>query len=577
MTGRRRALIVANDQYENDGLRQLLSPTADAEALGRVLADPRIGGFEVQVVRNEPAHLISTHIEDLLSEGRPDDVLLLHFSCHGLKSESGKLFLAAANTRPNRLGSTAVSAEFVQRCMHECRSRSIVLLLDCCYGGAFSQGVSVRAAGDVGVLDSFPVGELGGGRGRAVITASNSMEYAFEGERLADEQDPRPSVFTSALVEGLETGEADLDEDGWVSLNELYEYVFDRVRQRNPNQTPSRDVEMQGELFLARSRRRRVRPQPIPADVRAAMTDPNMFTRLGAVSELRSRLASDNAAVAAGAAEALREIVGTDIRSVADVAAAALREVEIRSADEEPLVDGSTAYGDRIPAEPPPDATAIAGPADLSRPARSWRRRPVYAAAAAAVLAAAAVTAALLILNRGDSSGGSSARVEPSATNEFTATSPWRLAIGSGENSGECVVTIKNPATGEQKTFKTWGESEFQVQSSGTFRWDRNDAGCTVVQRPGAGDETLPFSREPGTGDTRGFPGPKAPGRVVVQVLNFNSYGRCRFTLHDAQDGRDLDYGTASPNVNPVRLNPLGSPLVYLGAFDGCEIRVSTG
>jgi hypothetical protein len=33
--GRRKALIVANDQYENDGLRHLLSPGADAEALAR--------------------------------------------------------------------------------------------------------------------------------------------------------------------------------------------------------------------------------------------------------------------------------------------------------------------------------------------------------------------------------------------------------------------------------------------------------------------------------------------------------------------------------------------------------------
>ena len=99
-------------------------------------------------------------------------------------------------------------------------------------------------------------------------------------------------MFTSALVEGLATGEADRDEDGWISLNELYEYVFEKVREQNPHQTPSRDVEMQGELYLARSRRRRIRPLPIPADLQAAMTDPNMFTRLGAVTELRSRLAS---------------------------------------------------------------------------------------------------------------------------------------------------------------------------------------------------------------------------------------------------------------------------------------------
>src|SRR5215831_5035590 len=310
-------MIVAVDEYDQEALRNLLAPAADAEALGRVLGDRQIGDFAVQVVRNEPAHVIQAQIEVLFSESRPDDVLLLHFSGHGLKSESGELFFAASNTRPNRLGSTAVAADFVQRCMRASRSRSVVLLLDCCYGGAFAQGVTVRAAGDVNVLDSFPHERTGGGRGRAVITASSAMEYAFEGDQLADDRRRRPSVFTSALVEGLATGDADRDEDGWVSLNELYDYVFDRVREENPHQTPSRHVELEGELYVARSRRRRIRPAPIPPDLQAAMTDQNMFTRLGAVSELRSRLVSDNLPVAVGAYQALADLARNDSRTVA--------------------------------------------------------------------------------------------------------------------------------------------------------------------------------------------------------------------------------------------------------------------
>ena len=335
MSGQRKALIIANDEYEKEALRNLLGPEADAEALGRVLGDAQIGGFSVQVVRNEPSYVIEEQIEELFSESRSDDVLLLHFSGHGLKSESGELFFAASNTRPNRLGSTAVAADFVQRCMRDARSRSIVLLLDCCYGGAFAEGVTVRAAGDVNVLDSFPQGRSGGGRGRAVITASNAMEYAFEGDQLADDEHRRPSVFTSALVEGLATGDADRDEDGLVSLNELYDYVFDKVREQNPHQTPSRQVEMEGELYLARSRRRWIRPAPIPPDLQAAITDQNMYTRRGAVHELESRLASEDLPVAAGAYEALAELARTDIRYVADLAAAALDRAAVRPEETE--------------------------------------------------------------------------------------------------------------------------------------------------------------------------------------------------------------------------------------------------
>jgi hypothetical protein len=319
MAGVRRALIVANGEYDNAGLQRLGSPAADADALAGVLSDRNISDFDVRVVRNETAHVVQAEIEDLCAEGRPDDVLLLHFSCHGLKDDSGSLYFAARNTRPDRLGSTAVPAHFVQQCIRQSRSRSVVLLLDCCYGGAFGQGVAVRASGDANVLDNFR-----GGRGRAVITASNSIEYAFEGARLAEGQPAQPSVFTSALVEGLRTGEADRDEDGWIALGELYEYLFDRVRERNPKQTPSRDIEMQGELYLAKSRRRRIKPSPIPADLAAAIAAENQFTRLGAVAELRRRLASDNLPVAMGAFQALKTMVATDIQHIAAAASDAL-------------------------------------------------------------------------------------------------------------------------------------------------------------------------------------------------------------------------------------------------------------
>ncbi|MEV6908890.1 caspase family protein [Amycolatopsis sp. NPDC051071] len=357
MTGERRALIIANGEYDNPGLSALRSPAADAEALAEVLADRDISEFDVQVVRDETAHVIASRVEDLFADSAPNDVLLVHFSCHGLKSESGELFFAARNTRPERLASSAVPADFVQRCMRMSRSRSIVLLLDCCYGGAFSQGVAVRATGEAGVLDAFPGGGFGG-RGRAVITASNSIEYAFEGDHLADGH-ARPSVFTSALVDGLRTGDADRDEDGWIALGELYDYLFDSVRERNPNQTPSRDIEMQGELYLARSRRRRIKPSPVPADLRAASEDPNMFTRLGAVTELQRRLLSENLSVAVGAYEVLSAMAQTDIQHIAEVADVARREARVRAEPEVlrfgEIVKGTTAVA-RLRLDGPPVA-----------------------------------------------------------------------------------------------------------------------------------------------------------------------------------------------------------------------------
>ncbi|WP_051049666.1 caspase, EACC1-associated type [Nocardiopsis ganjiahuensis] len=334
MSSGRHALIVATDTYEDEGLEHLLAPGEDAVALAGVLGNSEIGGFGVEVVRNGSAYMVSRRVEDFFADRSRSDSLLLHFSCHGLKNASGQLFFAAADTLPQRLSSSAVSADFVRGCMAECRARNIVLLLDCCYGGAFMEGMVPRAAGDVNVLDAFSEEGLASGHGYAVITASNAMEYAFEGTRLSTDRQVCPSVFTRALTSGLASGEADLDADGRVSVNELYDYVYERVRQENPHQTPSRSINLQGDVYLARSSRRRTGGEGLPEELRLAVSSPEVFSRRGAVTELCRLLQSQDGEVADAACRALHGLVRNDIRSIADEASQALAEVTVRPSPE---------------------------------------------------------------------------------------------------------------------------------------------------------------------------------------------------------------------------------------------------
>jgi len=372
----RHALIIANDRYDDQGLKKLRAPAQDATALAEVLHDPEIGDFEVDVVRNAPADMMRRRIQGFFNDRRRDDTMVLHFSCHGIKSESGELYFAASDTDPRMLDATAVPAQFVRRCMSHTRARSTVLFLDCCYGGAFTRGSSsVRASGDVNVLESFAATKPPGGRGWAVITASNSMEYAFEGPELAEDHAPRPSVFTHAVVQGLETGEADLDADGEVSLDELYDYVFERVQDQNPNQTPSRTVEMQGELHLAHNRRGRIKIAAIPSppSLLAAVNSDNAFTRQGAVLELRSRISNDSLAVAEGARQNLEEIARNDIRQIADEASRALREIRLAPTPDH-LDFGSVPQG----SSPQQQSVTLSGPPlarhCVAQSTQSWLR-----------------------------------------------------------------------------------------------------------------------------------------------------------------------------------------------------------
>jgi Caspase domain len=319
MDGQRSALIVANDQYSDPGLQRLRAPAQDAEALANVLGDPAIGNFAVKVLANEPEYRLRREISAFFAGRVRDDLLLVHFSCHGVKDASGQLYFATADTELADLDATAVPADFVNRHMTRSGSRRVVLLLDCCYSGAFARGLMARSDHRIDLSERFE------GRGRIVLTASSAMEYAFEDTELAREA-ASPSVFTKAVVEGLRTGDADRDGDGRISVDELYDYVYDEVRRATPNQTPGRwNFEVQGGLLVARSPS--LRPAKLAPELQQAIEHSLAGVRLGAVAELEGLLRGSHAGLVLAAKAALERLGNDDSQRVSAAASAALAAV----------------------------------------------------------------------------------------------------------------------------------------------------------------------------------------------------------------------------------------------------------
>jgi uncharacterized caspase-like protein len=324
--GARNALIVASSDYADPELRQLQAPAADARALEAVLRDPGIGGFEVRTLLDRPNQEVTLAVEEFFADRQPDDMLLVHFSCHGIKDEDGELYFAMTDSLLHRLASTAVAANFVNQRMNRSRSKRVVLLLDCCYAGAFERGMMARAGRGMGIE-----GQFAGGRGRAVITASDAMQYAYEGDGLAATGQLTatgqlaPSVFTSALVRGLQTGEADRDQDGQVALDELYDYIYDKVQAVTPSQTPCKwSYGIRGELVIARRSRPVTTPSPLPDDIQKAVESRLASVRLGAVQELKPLLYGRHQGLALAARLTLEQLTDDDSRTVSAAANAAL-------------------------------------------------------------------------------------------------------------------------------------------------------------------------------------------------------------------------------------------------------------
>ncbi|MDN3354288.1 caspase family protein [Actinomadura sp. DC4] len=356
--GRRLALLIATYQYQDTGLRQLTAPAHDAEALAGVLGDPEIAGFEVTTLINEPHYRVGEAIGDFYRDRRGDDLTLLYFTGHGLKDDEGRLYLAMTNTRRDALLFTGLSAEHVDQAMEGCVSRQKVLILDCCYSGAFPAGRLPKADTAVHTLERFQ------GRGRTVLTASDATQYSFEGDQA--QGDAPQSVFTRYLVAGLRDGGADLDNDGDITVDELYSYVHDRVVAEMPQQRPKKLDNVEGRTVIARNV-----GWSLPAHLANAIESPIARERLAALDGLAHLYRIGNDVVRGQVLERIRDLADDDSKRVSAAATTVLDSLltrppeppaEPRPAEAPPAEAPPVREPDPVPAEPAAKPSPVRAP-----------------------------------------------------------------------------------------------------------------------------------------------------------------------------------------------------------------------
>lgn len=247
--GRRIALFVANDIYHFDGLPRLYAPVSDAEQLRELLRDPEIGEFRpTELLINESKAEVERSIERMFRGAEPDDVVLFYFSGHGMRTRQN-LYLAVGNTDPQLLSSTAVSSAFIRELIRESAAAAKIIILDCCYSGAFLGPEVMKSQPTIDDVAQ----DLAAGDGICVLTASSAVETASDGHTAGDSAPL--SVFTSALVKGIDTGLAD-NGSGTIGAHDLWTYVHAEVRRRTQRQTPNHYGVFKDEVHIARVRRR---------------------------------------------------------------------------------------------------------------------------------------------------------------------------------------------------------------------------------------------------------------------------------------------------------------------------------
>ncbi|MCB8978015.1 MAG: dynamin family protein [Ardenticatenaceae bacterium] len=290
MTEKRFALLIANYEYDDVNLQKLTAPAEDIRELEALLRDPQIGHFdEVTSLINKTVQEIRLSILHFFLDKVPEDLLLLYFSGHGMLDTQSRLFLATRDTSPELLRATALPSRYISEEMDQCRSRRQILILDCCYSGAFASGIKSGVGSNVGTKIMFQ----GGGYGRVILTATDKTQVAWEGNQILGEINT--SFFTHYLIEGIKTGDANPKEE-LITVDAIYDYIYDRVK---PKQNPQKwSFKAEGQIIIAHNPN--IRQPQLSKDIEVLLDHSNYQVRLLGLDDLIALVnsSSDSASLA---------------------------------------------------------------------------------------------------------------------------------------------------------------------------------------------------------------------------------------------------------------------------------------
>jgi WD40 repeat protein len=235
-----RALVVGTgDHVAGSELPDIPAVAETARDLGNILVS-RCGLDKEQVrvlVDPESPGDIARSLHESAEEAT--DVLVFVYIGHGLPDLSGELHLAtrSATGLGSALTYQALAFGSVRRLLADCRARSVLVILDCCYAG-MAQGVFGAAVGN-----AFGAAQLAGG---CLLAAAAPDEVALA------PYGQRHTAFTGALIDLLENG----DPTGPPALTVDYAFRhLDRVLQDRKLPRPQRYVTASGgEVLLAPNR-----------------------------------------------------------------------------------------------------------------------------------------------------------------------------------------------------------------------------------------------------------------------------------------------------------------------------------
>src|SRR6056297_1574779 len=241
--GETHVLIMGAGDYKHDNIIRLPGAIEDARKLKDIVIKLKIADEEnITYIENPVKTDIEIELEKLITKGKKDDLLIFYFAGHSQTgiNESGRTdtYLCGIDVRKDYLQRTAYNfREDFERIARKLKAGQTIMVFDSCYAGGLTKERK---------LDNLKIEKVG----FEDIAARKGINFLFSsGPDETSGENEESGWYTHYLLKGLQ-GEANLDGDDYVTLQELSTYVRQKVSQSTQNRQNPMSFIVKGDIKI---------------------------------------------------------------------------------------------------------------------------------------------------------------------------------------------------------------------------------------------------------------------------------------------------------------------------------------
>ncbi len=230
------AFIMSSNGPENS--EQLKHANDDAKRIAEILSKEEYG-FKISEVpenKNLRPHLILDHLSTVISDCTEQDYFIFYFSGHG-DARYGQLHLILDETdfkNKNSYHITALSIADVLKKIDHCAAKNILIILDCCHGGAIDNRYKSSDPNENSKFEEI----IDNSESYHILLASDKLEKTCEVE-IPSPKNSEPlngGFLTLKLYVALTNKPTEVvDDKGYISIDKINTWLQKETEEFNKN------------------------------------------------------------------------------------------------------------------------------------------------------------------------------------------------------------------------------------------------------------------------------------------------------------------------------------------------------